>query len=153
MILSFDTFKGRFNYRVAGIAIWENRILLNRLETDSHWFLPGGRVELGEPSPQALEREIFEEIGAKIQINRLQFLVENFFEYSRKKFHELGFYYTMEVFLPHEKIEFLGEENHHKMIYRWFSQEELLNLNFQPNILKDKLFSPEWEEFHIIQRE
>lgn len=37
--------------------------------------------------------------------------------------------------------------------FRWFSQEELIETNFEPKVLKDKLFEIDDTNFHIIQRD
>jgi ADP-ribose pyrophosphatase YjhB (NUDIX family) len=49
---------------VAAIVInEENRILLVRNSYRSGWHLPGGSVERGESIVQAIQRELFEEMG------------------------------------------------------------------------------------------
>jgi 8-oxo-dGTP pyrophosphatase MutT (NUDIX family) len=32
------------------------------------WEFPGGRVEAGESAPQALQREILEELGIRVEV-------------------------------------------------------------------------------------
>ena len=54
---------GGFNYRVAGIALSEGRLLLHTSDRDDFWSLPGGRCEFGETSAEALVREMREELG------------------------------------------------------------------------------------------
>ena len=39
---------GNFHYRVAGVAMHDARVLLQRTEIDDFWSLPGGHVELHE---------------------------------------------------------------------------------------------------------
>ncbi len=34
-----------FVYRVAGVAIYDNRVLVHRIVIDDFWSLPGGRCE------------------------------------------------------------------------------------------------------------
>ena len=95
-MISFNRNDRKFNFRVAGIAIASNQVLLHRLERDDFWTFPGGRVELGETSQKALVRELKEELNADIEILRLLWLVENFFEYNHQQFHEIAFYYLMQ---------------------------------------------------------
>jgi ADP-ribose pyrophosphatase YjhB (NUDIX family) len=44
-MISYSKDGRRFNYRVAGIVIYDNKILLHRVNDESHWSLPGGKVE------------------------------------------------------------------------------------------------------------
>jgi len=37
----------RFSYRAGGIAISNNKVLLNRGVDKDYWFIPGGRIERG----------------------------------------------------------------------------------------------------------
>lgn len=52
-----------FGYRVAGILLRDNKILLQKPTSDTGYALPGGHVEFGETSTQTLVREFKEEIG------------------------------------------------------------------------------------------
>ena len=49
-MITFEEGEVGFNYRVVGIAVNGNQVLLHRAENDDFWSLPGGRVELLEPS-------------------------------------------------------------------------------------------------------
>jgi ADP-ribose pyrophosphatase YjhB (NUDIX family) len=51
--------------RVSAILRWRGRILLIRHEKGGRevWLLPGGGVKAGESLAEALQRELFEEIG------------------------------------------------------------------------------------------
>ncbi|MBI5834940.1 MAG: NUDIX hydrolase [Armatimonadetes bacterium] len=54
---------------------------------------PGGRVEFGETSEQALRREMREELGAEIAAPRLLGVLENLFTYDGAQGHEIVFVY------------------------------------------------------------
>jgi ADP-ribose pyrophosphatase YjhB (NUDIX family) len=51
--------------RVAVLLRWQNRVLLLRQEKPGreYWLLPGGGVDGGETLPEALRRELGEELG------------------------------------------------------------------------------------------
>ena len=77
------------------MVIKDNKILLNRLENDDFWTFFGGKVAFGESSEKAIVREYFEETGANIGVERLAALVENFFDFNSKRWHELLFFYVL----------------------------------------------------------
>ena len=54
---------GSFNYRIVGVAVRGDEVLLHRAVTDDFWALPGGRAELLEPAEATLRREMREELG------------------------------------------------------------------------------------------
>jgi ADP-ribose pyrophosphatase YjhB (NUDIX family) len=81
-MISFDIGGARFNYRVVGIALDGNRVLLHRAEMDDFWSLPGGRGEILEPSEETLKREMMEELSIEIRVDRSVWVVENFFKYK-----------------------------------------------------------------------
>ena len=121
--------------RACAIIRQEGRILLNRFGGDSFWALPGGAVEPGEFSPDALVREMREELGAKIEVGRLVWMVENLFEYRGTAYTEYGFYY--EADWHPERIgdaEFAGEEP--GQFFRWARNEEIASLDFRPAVLR-----------------
>jgi mutator protein MutT len=56
-----------------------------------HWEFPGGKVEVGESEPQALRREIREELAVNINVG--EFVGETIHQYPSKKIH-LRFYWV-----------------------------------------------------------
>lgn len=68
----------RFNYRVAGVLVRGNMVLLHKEEKDQYWYLPGGRCELMETSVETLVREFREEANATVTVQRLLWVIENF---------------------------------------------------------------------------
>lgn len=57
---------------VHGAIINENKhILLHRREDHGFWALPGGKIKLGESIVACLKRELLEETGLKVSIERL----------------------------------------------------------------------------------
>ncbi len=59
---------------VAGLIRVEGKILLARRPENKKrgglWELPGGKVEEGEPLEEALARELAEELGIKVKVER-----------------------------------------------------------------------------------
>jgi len=85
----------RFTYRVGGILIQREHVLCQFAGEEGFWFLPGGRAEVGEPARVTLLRESQEELGEALQIERLLYVVENFFTDASGAWHELGLYFLL----------------------------------------------------------
>ncbi len=153
-MITYEEGKARFIYRVVGIAINGNRVLLHRAEQDDFWALPGGRGEFMEPAQETLKREMREELGVEIHVERLVWAVENFYEDENLSFHELGFYFLMTFPRDsrlYEKGEpFAGEEKEIRLIFQWHELDELANLPLYPAFLRTALKAiPEVTE-HVV---
>jgi len=152
-MITFDEGKARFNYRVVGIALDGDRVLLHRMEMDDFWSLPGGRVGMLEPAENALKREMREELGIEIHIERLVWVVEDFFEYDDKPYHELAFYFLMA--LPHDSHlykdeEFLGNDEGVNLFFKWYQLNELEKIRLYPTFLRKGLNSLPKTIEHIV---
>ncbi len=158
-MLSFVVGASRFNYRVAGLALRGGHVLTCREDEDGYVMLPGGRVEMGEPSPVALAREIAEELRTTAEIGPLVYTVENFFERDRQRFHEIGLYYR--VTLP-EAFPFQSdgvcletEDEGHRLRFQWVpvEREALLQVNLLPRWMIGRLAQLPDRSEHLIMRE
>lgn len=85
----------RFAYRIGGILINHEHILCQAASKEDFFFLPGGRAEFGEAASVTLLREMQEELGVVMKIERLLYVVENFFTDPNDTWHELGLYFLM----------------------------------------------------------
>ena len=50
-----------------------------------------------EDAEKALAREMQEELGVDVCVDRLLWVVENFFNYQDNPYHELGLYFLMSI--------------------------------------------------------
>jgi len=83
----------------AVIADGEGRLLLDKTHHAKpvfYWF-PGGGVEPGETSAEALERELIEEAALRIEVGRLLYISENLFVESGEYRHEVILYYLARI--------------------------------------------------------
>lgn len=94
-MLSFPIGGQRFNYRVAAVIIVDGHVLICDENKDGFSMLPGGRVEMGEPSSLSLLREIDEELGLLGTLGALAMTSESFYRRFEQDFHELGFFYRV----------------------------------------------------------
>lgn len=94
----------RFHYRAVAVIIDDRHLLLRRLECDSFWALPGGRVNAGETGEAAIHREFVEELGVKVVCGPLLCTGENFFEYEGHPHHEEGPCFSVSLFPSSELL-------------------------------------------------
>ena len=86
-----------FMYRVGGILIHDNRLLVEWNDAGNFCFVPGGRVEYGETGPTALQREAREELGEPVKIARLLAAADNLFALDGRRYQEISLYFLMQL--------------------------------------------------------
>jgi ADP-ribose pyrophosphatase YjhB (NUDIX family) len=155
-ITFYNNDKTVFNYRTCGVITNGKRILLHRRKDDDFWALVGGRVQMLESSECAIKREFKEELGENIEINRLLWIVENFFKFEDKNYHEISTIYFINLqkdsWIINQETSFNGLEGE-MLLYKWFDFDEVNNLNIKPSFLKEKLLCLPNSPNHIIHRE
>lgn len=157
MDVTFKTNIGRFNYRVAGILVHQNRLLVMTDERSPYYYLPGGRVRMNEESTKAMEREMKEELEVDVEVSRLLWIVENFFteQQSGEQFHEIGMYYLLQL----KELELLSrghefimyEEGYKKLTFTWIPLEEVKGLNLYPLFLKERIMNLPQVAEHLVE--
>ncbi len=160
-MITFDQGRARFNLRVAGVALNGDGVLVHRTESDDFWTLPGGRGELLEPARDALKREMREELGVNVEVGRLVWIVENFFDYDGRSYHELALLFLMT--LPrgsnlHEVAQFEGKERLDdgstlRLIFRWFVLDELDLIPLYPSFLRQSLKAIPASTEHVVHED
>lgn len=158
MDLTFRTDQGRFNYRVAAVIEWEQRVLVMTDAGLPYFYLPGGRVALNETSEAALRRELREELQAEIASAKLGWVNENFFieAASQERFHELCLYYLVELQGPPslwEQLEFQRNENGKWHTFKWVQKHEFESLRVLPAFLAQELANRSTEIKHRVVSE
>lgn len=150
----FKTDNGVFNYRVAGVWIEKDAVLLHKNINDNHWALPGGRVSMMEESKVAVEREFLEELGIQMKTEKFLWSTENFFTHQEEKIHEIGFYYLVSPIetYPYNPEPFFGIEGE-RLIYQWIPFEKLEDVSLQPAFLKEALMNVSKKTRHIAIRD
>ena len=130
-----------FKFRVSGIFIKDNKILLVDMDDNGFLCLPGGHVELGERTEQALIRELLEETKKKIKIKKYLGVMENYFvnKYSIK-IHEICFYYLID-FVENIKLDdftvFEDDNAKTKLEYHFIDIKDIDKYDIRPSILKE----------------
>ena len=155
MDITFKNGNEKFNYRACAMIIDDGRILAMKDGNSPYFYLPGGRVKLGETAEAAVLRECREELFAEPEIIRPLWLNQAFFteDVSKIRFHEICVYFLMDI----SKTDILsrGEkfrlsENGQEHSFEWLHFEKLAEEYFYPEFLKKDIFSlPENFEIRI----
>jgi 8-oxo-dGTP diphosphatase len=86
-----------FHHMARGIIINNNKVLLAHAIGHNNSFLPGGHIEFGESAPEALKREIQEEIGLSCYIEGYLGLVEHKWEKNMELHCEINQAFKVKV--------------------------------------------------------
>ena len=130
----------KFKYRVSGILLKDNKILVCKINNNEFYCLPGGHVELLEDSQSAMLREFKEETLIDAKVEKLLFMTENFFKSGKYDCHEIGMYYLLSA--DNVSIEDFTREEHERdgithLSFKWIDVDNLENL--KPEFLKNNL--------------
>jgi len=110
----------------AAVILREGKVLVTRRPPGAHlagfWEFPGGKKENGESLEECLGREIREELGVGIHLERHLLTREHEYETKHVTLH----FYLCAVEGQGEPRAREGQE------IRWASQEELASLRFPP---------------------
>ena len=155
-MISVDIAGHRFQLRAAAVVVDDGLVLLHRLEGDTYWALPGGRVEPGEDARATLVREMAEELSEPVECNELLYVVENFFVHADKPNHEIGLYFRTHLVpasvLLDKSRSHIGVEGGKRLEFRWFPAAILREVDLRPSFLRESLARPSLGFEHIVQR-
>ncbi len=145
MDISFKAGNQKFNYRVCAMILSGTRILAMRDERSPYYYLPGGRVTLGETAQQAVIREVQEELGITPRIIRPLWLNQAFFteDVDHLQYHELCIYYLMDVSdtgLMDRGDQFVCKEGQRMHRFEWLDFSRLKDEYFYPKFLKNDIY-------------
>lgn len=156
MDLTLRTEMGLFNHRVAAVIVHNNKLLVQKNVKTKEYYLPGGRINYGESSEEAIIREMTEELGVTVIDYRSLWINECFFVDSGTRFHEVGIYYLVNL----ENTEFNHYEPFFELIegsrvntYEWLDIDSLESIALYPLFVKTEIKNPDKTLKHIITNE
>lgn len=138
--------EGILNIRVGAIIMRNNKFLMVKNDRADYMYSVGGRIKFGETAEEAVVREVFEETGVKMEIDRLGFIHENFFtgdSMSLKEgneVHEISFFFYMKVPENFEPACYSFTEEGNKEILEWIDSNS--EKKYYPEFFRTELSNP-----------
>ena len=147
---------GLINIRVGAIILKDGKFLMVGNERSDYLYSVGGRIKFGETAEEAVVREVFEETGVKMEIDRLGFIHENYFygdapTNNGKLIYEVSFFFYMKVPKDFEPISDSFTEDESKEFLRWVDEND--SITVYPTFFKTELRQPVETVIHFVTDE
>lgn len=128
----------KLNIRVGAIIKYQNKLLVERNKNVDFSVIPGGRIQTLETSLEALIRELNEELGIDLSNEKFELasLIENYFNFDNKKYHELYFVYKVELKQEYNLDDGIKNLDNSDSSYYLLNEEELEKEKMLPDIIK-----------------
>ena len=159
MDILFKTDAFIFSYRVGGILIQNDKILLQRPVGDDY-AIPGGHVAGLETTADTLRRELEEELHVRAEVGDLLAVGEIFFPWGSKSCHQICLYYYVSLpdgGIPADGIFHGYDELDRERIdldFCWVPLEELRGgLTVYPKELIPYILNPRKETVHFVSKQ
>lgn len=149
--MSIEIKKNRnFNMRTCAFPIKGNKVLISKNDNSDYCLPIGGRIQYGEDSLTAIQRELEEELGVNIAKNRLKLKIIGEYTYSigEKMAHEIIFIYCFDYTECKNFNKFKIHDKDTEFAI-WVDLDDLKNLNIKPNFLRK--FKPNQRFKHIME--
>ncbi len=147
--------KNWFRYRTGGILIHDEKMLFVKSKIGGYYYMIGGGVHMGERSDACIEREILEETGLHVSVERLAVVCENFFKGDGGNIdgydcHTIEFYYYMKI-TDNTKLCKLRTDEGEELV--WVPLGEIADADIKPSFIKDLIdrIPAQEQVFHVIQ--
>ena len=147
---------GYLNVRVGAIIMKDGKFLMVKNPTVDYCYSVGGRIRFGETAERAVIREVQEETGVRLEVDRLGFVHETFFygdgaTNEGRLIYELSFYFYMKipnVFTP-VCASFANDGQKESLV--WISPED--DVRCFPEFFRTELTCPSQSVRHIVTDE
>ncbi|MBR3652353.1 MAG: NUDIX domain-containing protein [Bacteroidales bacterium] len=148
---------GLINLRVGAIILKDGKLLMvGNNARPEYLYSVGGRIKFGETAEEAVVREVYEETGARLPVDRLGFVHENYFYGDApanlgKLIYEISFFFYMKV--PEDFAPACGSftEDGQGEFLRWITPDA--PVRYYPAFFREELAHPETGVKHFITDE
>ena len=146
---------GILNVRAGAIIMKDGKLLMVSNGED-YLYSVGGRLKFGETAEDTVVREVFEETGVQMEIDRLGFVHENYFygdapSNLNKLIYEITFFFYMKVPDTFAPISESFTEDNSKEHLRWVSLDE--DMKMYPEFFRTELKDPTDTVKHFTTRD
>ena len=147
---------GFINIRVGAIIMKDGRFLMVGNPRADYLYSVGGRIKFGETAEEAVIREVLEETGVRMKIDRLGFVHENYFYGDApgnlgKLIYEVSFFFYMKVPEDFEPVCGSFTEDDHKEYLRWVEPDAPVRI--YPEFFRTELLCPREGVRHFVTDE
>lgn len=144
---------GYINLRVGAIIMKGNKFLMVGNQKDDYLYSVGGRIQFGESAEEAVVREVFEETGIRLEVDRLGFVHENFIygDYGEKQgklIYEISYFFYMKTPDNFEPVcdSFTDDKSKERLVW----VDEKSEITYYPTFFRKELSNPGNSVKHII---
>lgn len=136
---------GCINIRVGAIIMKDGKFLMVQNDRADYLYSVGGRIKFGETAQEAVVREVYEETGVKMEVDRLGFIYENFFygDYENKRdklIYEISYFFYMRELDNYTLVCDSVTDDHYKEHLVWVSPTD--EKTIYPSFFKTELIHP-----------
>ncbi len=147
---------GILNIRVGAIIYKDGKLLMVENHAHDYYYSVGGRIKFGETAEEAVKREVYEETGTKMEIDRLGFVHENFFigdvsGNMGKKIYEISFYFYMKVPKDFQPVCESFTEDNVKEYLEWVDIDT--DKTYYPEFLREELKNISTDVKHFVTKD
>ena len=147
---------GIVNVRVGAILLKDGKFLMAGNRRFDYLYSVGGRIQFGETAQEAVIREVREETGRELELDRLGFVHESFFQadfgaHRGKLFYEIAFYFYMKTPPDFEPVchSFTGDGEEEFLCWVGPEEERVV----YPDFFRTELRHPEPGVRHFVNDE
>ena len=146
---------GIINIRVGAIIIKDGKILMIGNQSADYLYTVGGRIKFGETAEDAIVREVYEETGVVMQVDRLGFVHENYFVGDSpsnlgKLIYEISFFFYMRVPSDFAPVSNSYTSDNNKEFLHWVDIDN--DIKMYPTFFKTELLNPSSSVKHLVTR-
>ena len=144
---------GIINIRVGAIIMKDGKFLMVGNDRADYLYSVGGRIQFGETAEEAVIREVFEETGIKLDVDRLGFIHENYFYGDSpakmgKMIYEVSYFFYMKTPDDFEPMSSDFTEDNSKEHLVWVTPDDPRTI--YPVFFRTELSHPEQTVKHFV---